>query len=124
MAKGDRKSAFRSSLKEEEKAVQSRFERAETALAKGGKKGASKGAGVEEEKKSVGKVIRDSFTMPEEDHALIERVRHMCLKKMMVVSKSEVLRAGIQFLNKLPEKDIIELIKNLPKVKTGRPPIE
>lgn len=62
--------------------------------------------------------------MPEEDHALIERVRHFCLKKMMVVSKSEVLRAGVQLLNKLPEKEIIELIKALPKVKTGRPPIE
>jgi hypothetical protein len=124
VAKGDRKSAFRSSLKEEEKAVQSRFERAETALAKGGKSGAAKGTGAAEEKKAVGKVIRDSFTMPEEDHALIERVRHLCLKKMMVVSKSEVLRVGVQLLNALSEKEIIERIKNLPKVKTGRPPIE
>jgi hypothetical protein len=43
---------------------------------------------------------------------------------MLVVNKSEVLRAGIQFLNTLPEKEIIERIKYLPKVKTGRPPIE
>lgn len=104
--------------------MQSRFERAETALAKGGKSGAAKGTGAAEEKKAVGKVIRDSFTMPEEDHALIERVRHLCLKKMMVVSKSEVLRVGVQLLNALSEKEIIERIKNLPKVKTGRPPIE
>jgi MinD superfamily P-loop ATPase len=31
---------------------------------------------------------------------------------------------SVQLLNKLPEKEIIELIKNLPKVKTGRSPIE
>jgi hypothetical protein len=87
---------------------------------KSDRKSASKSPG----KGSVGKVIRDSFTMPEEDHGLIERVRHLCLKKMMVVSKSEVLRAGVKLLNTLPEKEIIEHIKALPKVKTGRPPIE
>jgi hypothetical protein len=75
-------------------------------------------------KGGVGKVVRDSFTMPEEDYALIERVRHLCLKKMMVVNKSEVLRVGVQLLNALPEKEIVERIKALPKVKTGRPPIE
>lgn len=104
--------------------MQSRFEKAETALAKPGKKGAAKGAGAPVEKKSVGRVVRDSFTMPEEDHALIERARHICLKKMIVVTKSEVLRAGVQLLNKLSEREIIELIQGLPKVKTGRPVIE
>jgi hypothetical protein len=89
-----------------------------------GKKGVTKSEAKGEEKGSVGKVVRDSFTMPVEDHGLIERVRHLCLKRMMVVSKSEVLRAGVILLNKLPEKEIIEIIKNLPKVKTGRPPIE
>jgi len=89
-----------------------------------GKKGGAKSEAKGEEKRRVGRVVRDSFTMPEEDHGLIERVRYLCLKKMLVVSKSEVLRAGIQYLNTLPEKEIIALIKSLPKVKAGRPPIE
>jgi hypothetical protein len=73
---------------------------------------------------SVGKVVRGSFTMLEDEAAFIKRIQHLCLKKMMVVNKSEVLRASIQVLNSLPDKEIIARIKALPKVKAGRPPIE
>lgn len=88
-------------------------------MPKGDRKSSSKSPG----KGSVGKVVRNSFSMLEEESALIERVRYLCLKKMIVVNKSEVLRAGVQLLNALPENEIIARIKALPKVKAGRPPI-
>lgn len=87
-------------------------------------KGDRKSSSKTPEKGSASKVVRNSFTMLEEEYDIIERVQHLCLKKMMVVNKSEVLRAGVQALNSLPEKEIIARLKALPKVKAGRPPIK
>jgi hypothetical protein len=125
VATKDRKSAFRSSIKAEEQAVEDRFDKAETVLAKGTKKG-SKGehkdaAGETTPLIAVGKVVRDSFSMPEAEYRTVAAVQKRMIKKEKVVSKSEVVRAAFAVLNKLNDKELVELFDSLPKVRPGRP---
>lgn len=125
MATKDRKSAFRSSIKAEERAIEDRFDKAETVLAKGAKKG-SKGTQNEAVEATtpliaVGKVVRDSFSMPEAEYRTVAAIQKRMIKKEKVVSKSEVVRAAFAVLNKLNDKELIELFDSLPKVRPGRP---
>ncbi len=127
MATKDRKSAFRSSIKAEERAIEHRFDKAETVLAKGAKKG-SKGAQTDATAAeattpliAVGKVVRDSFSMPEAEYRTVAVIQKRMIKKEKVVSKSEVVRAAFAVLNKLNDKELVELFDSLPKVRPGRP---
>ena len=67
------------------------------------------------------RVIRDSFTLPSRDYELITAVRQRCLNSAVNVNKSEVIRAGLHALMEMPEEDLLDLVNNLEKVKTGRP---
>lgn len=124
VAKKDRKSAFLSSIKAEEQAVRSRFDKADTALARDTKKGSKAGtakAGGTPARVEGEKVVRDSYTMPPGEYETISRVRKRCLKRGVVVNKSEVVRAGFAVLDRLSDRELFELIEGLTKVKTGRP---
>lgn len=115
----DMKRALGASLKAEQDAVKTRFERAETALAKTTAQRASdpRESGNDE------RVIRDSFTMPTDAYNLIAAIRQRCLKRGISATKSEVLRAGLAALNAMTDKELVEVIERLPKVKTGRPAV-
>ena len=67
------------------------------------------------------KVVRDAFTMPEEDHALFGIIQKKCLSMGIVATKSEILRAGLKYLATEDEKKLGEIIRSIPKIKTGRP---
>lgn len=121
MATKDRKSAFRSSIKAEERAVEDRFDKAETVLAKGPKKGSKKGTEEAKPLLAVGRVVRDSFSMPEAEYRTVADVQKRMIKKERVVSKSEVMRAAFAVLNRLSDKELIEIFDSLPKVRPGRP---
>lgn len=125
MATKDRKSAFRSSIKAEERAVEDRFEKAETVLAKGTKKGSREarkgGAEPPTPLVAAGRVVRDSFSMPEDEYRTVATVQKRMIKKEKVVSKSEVVRAAFAVLNRLNDKELVELFDSLPKVRPGRP---
>jgi hypothetical protein len=119
----DRKAALGSSLKAEEAAVQSRFERAETVLARNelaslGAPLSRRNALPEEEPK----VKRDSFTMPLPDYELIGALQKRCLQAQTRASKSEILRAGLMALSVMTDAELAEMVDRLPKVKTGRRP--
>lgn len=125
MATKDRKSAFRSSIKAEEQAVEDRFDKAETVLAKGTKK-SSKGEQKDAAEATtpliaVGKVVRDSFSMPQAEYRTVAAVQKRMIKKEKVVSKSEVVRAAFALLNKLSDKELVALFDSLSKVRPGRP---
>lgn len=70
---------------------------------------------------ATGRVIRDSFTMPEKDYDLIGEIRTRCLGKNLMVNKSEVMRAGLQALCEMSDEQLATLMRSLEKVKTGRP---
>lgn len=113
------KSALGASLKAEEQAVRSRFEKADSVLGRQQKPPAH-----QEQPKSegAGKVIRDSFTIPEEEYELISRIKKRCMKAGVGVNKSEVLRAGLAALAAMPDRELVSLFGKLERVKTGRPP--
>ncbi|WP_250519434.1 MULTISPECIES: hypothetical protein [unclassified Caballeronia] len=67
------------------------------------------------------KVVRDSFTMPKSDYAKIAALKEKCQKNGVRVKKSELLRAALAMLDAAPEKRLVEAIKALETVKTGRP---
>ena len=68
------------------------------------------------------KVVRDSFTMPDEDYKLIDVLKKKYLELGVAIKKSEVLRAGLACLARLPNEGLVEVVGALDKVKTGRPP--
>lgn len=66
------------------------------------------------------KVVRDGFTMPASDYALIAQLQNAALQAGLSVTKSEVLRAGLQVLSQLTEVEFTQALRGLEKVKTGR----
>lgn len=81
-------------------------------------KKAKKSGGKAENKK---KVVRDSFTMPQNDYAKIAELKQVCLKVGVHVKKSELLRAGLHALGKLSATQLKQTIAQMEQIKTGRP---
>jgi len=75
--------------------------------------------GVEKIKKS--KLVRDSFTMPEAEYAVLGQVKKACLKAGVEVKKSQLLRIGLVLLNKTDVPNLKKLIASLAPLKAGRP---
>lgn len=119
MTKRNMKAALGKSLKAEEAAVISRFERAERVLGDG----SSQASVIPEEppKPKVARVVRDSFSLPADDYDLISTVKTRCLGLSASVTKSEVIRAGLHALQQLSDPDLLLVVEGLEKVKTGRP---
>jgi hypothetical protein len=67
------------------------------------------------------KVVRDSFTMPQEEYKEIAKIKDVLKKSGLPVKKSEVLRAGLKALGILNVAQMKHLLAALEKVKTGRP---
>jgi len=68
------------------------------------------------------KLVRDGFTMPEADYALIAELKHRLHDVRREAKKSELLRAGLQALALLSAEDLAAALERLAPVKTGRPP--
>ena len=67
------------------------------------------------------KLIRDSFTMPTEDFALIAELKERTLEHKRPTKKSELLRAGLQVLARLPDAQLLQVLDSLRPLKPGRP---
>lgn len=67
------------------------------------------------------KLIRDGFTMPEADFALIAALKSRALGARREAKKSELLRAGLRALAALDSKALVAALDLLEPVKTGRP---
>jgi hypothetical protein len=72
-------------------------------------------------KVSKGKVIRDSFSFPEQDYRKISELKKTCLAAGIPVKKGEILRAGLLLLAKLNLDELKRIVEQVEKVKTGRP---
>lgn len=67
------------------------------------------------------KLIRDSFTFPEADYALIAQLKQRALNAKREVKKSEVLRAALNTLASLPEADFVAALERVERLVPGRP---
>lgn len=114
MVKRDMKKALGASLKAEEQAVKSRFEKTKTVP--------EKRAPVSRESpkpEATGQFISDSFNLPEGDDELISRIKRRCMKVGLSTDKSEVLRAGLAALDAMQDRELARLFASLPRVRTG-----
>lgn len=91
------------------------------ARGKSGVKDALKLATKKPKKEHKKKVVRDSFTMPQNEYSKIAEIKAICLKANMHVKKSEVLRAGLKKLAELNAAQLKHALASLEKIKTGRP---
>lgn len=66
-------------------------------------------------------LVRDSFTMPEPDFALVAQLKARALSAKRTAKKSELLRAGLHALAALDGKALVAALDRLAPVKTGRP---
>jgi hypothetical protein len=69
-------------------------------------------------------LVRDSFTMPEQEYAVLGAVKQACLKAGFEVKKSELLRIGVALLGQLDMASLRTVLASLPQLKTGRPASE
>ncbi|QZA76666.1 hypothetical protein K4H28_10015 [Deefgea tanakiae] len=67
------------------------------------------------------KLVRDSFTFPAVDYALIGALKQQALKAGLDVKKSELIRAGLAALVAMDSAQLLNTINSLEKIKTGRP---
>jgi hypothetical protein len=76
---------------------------------------------VEKATKAKVKLVRDGFTMPANDFALIDTLKERALGFRRPTKKSELLRAGLQVLAGLSATQLQAALARLEPLKTGRP---
>ena len=67
------------------------------------------------------KLVRDSFTMPNADFALIGMLKDRMVAFRRPAKKSELLRAGLHALMALPDAKLAGALNALAPLKPGRP---
>lgn len=126
MTKKDMKTALKGSMRMEEKSVIERFEKADTLFSVKEKLPTELKSESEQQKiPSAGreeqlKVVRDSFTMPQEDYELITLLKKRSLNSGIEITKSEILRAGLKALKEMQEEEFLSKLSLVEKIKTGR----
>lgn len=66
-------------------------------------------------------VVRDTFSFPEEDYALIGTLRDRLMGAGVAATKSELLRLGLLTLAELSGPELAEAYARVRKLKPGRP---
>ena len=108
------KSALSNSLNDEKQAVKRKFDNADSVLE-------DKKSTKKDTHHTTKKVVRDSFTFPSEDINLLGELKNRSLKCAINATKSEIVRAGLHALSSMSDKELVKILQELEKVKTGRP---
>lgn len=67
------------------------------------------------------KMVRDSFTMPKPEFAVLDVLKLRAAKLAMPIKKTELIRAGIKALAAMPDAAFLAALRVVPNLKTGRP---
>ena len=67
------------------------------------------------------KLVRDSFTIPKAEYAVIETLKERTARLSTPAKKSELLRAGLKLLSQLDDATLQKAMQSIPAIKTGRP---
>lgn len=70
------------------------------------------------------KLVRDSFTIPKDEYAVIETLKQRAASLSQPAKKSELLRAGLKLLASLSDAALRNALQAVPFIKTGRPKAE
>ncbi len=80
-----------------------------------------KAAPVRAEKPKKPKLVRDSFTMPEDEYAQLAKIKKSCVAAGFEIKKSELLRIGVSLLAGMDTKKLQAAQQSLQQLKAGRP---
>ena len=67
------------------------------------------------------KLVRDSYTIPKPEYAVLEALKDRAAKLGRPAKKSEVLRAGLKALAAMEDAGFLACVTAVPAMKTGRP---
>jgi len=67
------------------------------------------------------KLVRDSFTIPKTEYAVLEGLKLRAANLKRPTKKSELLRAGVKALAAMSDAAFLAGVGAVPAVKTGRP---
>lgn len=67
------------------------------------------------------KLVRDSFTIPKNEYAVLDELKQRAAKLGQPAKKSELLRAGVKALAAMSDVAFQACLGAVPAVKTGRP---
>ena len=70
------------------------------------------------------RLVRDSFTIPKDEYAVLEELKLRATNLRRPTKKSELLRAGIASLGAMPDDAFLGALARIPSLKTGRPKAE
>jgi hypothetical protein len=90
-------------------------------LAKAVAKPAVKVAPAKPVKLKKPKMIRDSFTFPKAEYAVLDGLKMRAAKLGSPAKKTELLRAGIKAIAAMQDAAFVAALKSVPNLKTGRP---
>lgn len=66
------------------------------------------------------KTIKDTFTFPEVDHDMIAELIKDAMALGVGMNKSEIIRAGLHALSKLPDSEKTVVMNAIEKIPRGR----
>jgi hypothetical protein len=67
------------------------------------------------------KLVRDSFTIPKAEYAVLNELKQRATKLAQPAKKTEILRAGVMLLQGLTDAAFLAALAAVPNLKTGRP---
>ncbi|WP_246475405.1 hypothetical protein [Diaphorobacter ruginosibacter] len=76
---------------------------------------------AKEAKAKKPKLVRDSFTIPKDEYAVIDDLKLRGAQLGHQAKKSELLRAGLKLLASLNDQQLLAALRAVPAIKTGRP---
>lgn len=80
-----------------------------------------KSAIVKEVKGKKPKMVRDSFTFPKVEYAVLDALKQRAFKLGSPVKKTELLRAGVKAIAAMQDAAFRAALQAVPSLKTGRP---
>lgn len=106
MAKRDMKAAFSKSLQTEQRTTADRFAKADMVF-------------NQAPRKPKTRIVRDTFSMPEPDHALIGELIDRAKATGTTATKSELVRAGLKALADMKPAELAAALSAVEKIKKG-----
>ena len=67
------------------------------------------------------KMVRDSFTFPKAEYAVLDALKLRAAKLGSPAKKTELLRAGVKAIAAMQDAAFLTALKVVPSLKTGRP---
>ena len=125
--KKDFSSALRATSTQQKAVIEDRFSRADSVLLNPA--GAAVAASVAQAESVIASahkeivtqlVTRDTFSMPTDEHAIIEKLRLIAAKADVLVNKSEIVRCALLLLAEVNSDELLKRLAGLKKGKLGR----